>query len=133
MSAVKSVAFENAIPILRVKDLKASLVYYTGALGFKKDWQEDGVMGSVSRDRAIIMLCQGGQGHSGTWVWVGVADAGALHEAYVASGAKIRIAPRNYPWAREFHVEDPDGHVLRFGSEPLVGLPFDSWLDVPAG
>ena len=22
------------------------------------------------------------------------------------------------PWAREFHVADPDGHVLRFGGEP---------------
>jgi hypothetical protein len=25
----------------------------------------------------------------------------------------------NRPWAYEMQVEDPDGHVLRFGSEPL--------------
>lgn len=27
----------------------------------------------------------------------------------------------------EFHVEDPDGHVLRFGSDSLPGRPFDPW------
>ena len=38
---------------------------------------------------------------------------------YVALGVKIRMAPTNYPWALEMHVEDPDGNVIRFGSEPL--------------
>ena len=27
--------------------------------------------------------------------------------------------PMNYPWALEFQIEDPDGNVIRFGSEPL--------------
>ena len=36
----------------------------------------------------------------------------------LAKGARIRDAPQNYPWAYEFSVEDPDGHVLRIGSEP---------------
>jgi len=26
--------------------------------------------------------------------------------------------PQNYSWAYEFRVEDPDGNVLRVGSEP---------------
>jgi len=25
----------------------------------------------------------------------------------------------NHSWALEFQVEDPDGNVLRFGSEPV--------------
>jgi hypothetical protein len=36
-------------------------------------------------------------------------------------------APANFPWALEMHVADPDGHVLRFGSEPILGRPFASW------
>ena len=36
----------------------------------------------------------------------------------MTEGAKIRVPPRNYPWALEMHVEDPDGHTIRFGSEP---------------
>jgi hypothetical protein len=33
-------------------------------------------------------------------------------------GVTIRQAPTNYPWDLEIHVEDPDGHVLRMGSDP---------------
>ena len=32
--------------------------------------------------------------------------------------------PTNYSWAYEFKIQDPDGHVLRFGSEPLKDVPF---------
>jgi predicted enzyme related to lactoylglutathione lyase len=35
-----------------------------------------------------------------------------------ARGVKILLEPTNFPWALEFQVEDPDGNVLRFGSEP---------------
>jgi len=41
---------------------------------------------------------------------------------------KIRQAPTNYSWAMEMHVEDPDGHVLRFGTDPN---PNESFLDEP--
>ena len=78
----------------------------------------------MNRDGAGIYLCQGGQGAAGTWVWVGVEDVGALYEEYQASGATIRLPPSNFPWAYEMHLEDPDGHVIRFGSEPRPGLPF---------
>ena len=62
-----------------------------------------------------IYLCQGGQGRGGAWVWIGVEDAAKLHEECKASGLKIKMAPTSYPWALEFHVQDPDGNVLRFG------------------
>ena len=32
--------------------------------------------------------------------------------------AKRSVLPEHYPWAYEMKVTDPDGHVLRFGSEP---------------
>jgi predicted enzyme related to lactoylglutathione lyase len=41
-----------------------------------------------------------------------------LYEQYKARGVKIRLPPTNYPWALEMHIEDPDGNVLRIGSEP---------------
>jgi predicted lactoylglutathione lyase len=123
-----STRFEGTVPILRVQDLQASLDYYTNRLGFKVDWQEPAVMASVSRDRSSVMLCQGAQGNPGTWVWVGVEDCSALFEEYTASGATIGLPPTNYEWAYEIHVEDPDGHVLRFGSEPREDLPFSSWV-----
>lgn len=119
--------FEGACPILRVRDLDASIEHCQRVLGFKVDWREP-YMAGVSRDGAHLMLCHGHQGHPGTWVWIGVEDAAAVHEEVVAAGATVRLPPTNYPWAREIPVEDPDGHVLRLGSEPKSDQPFSEWV-----
>jgi hypothetical protein len=34
------------------------------------------------------------------------------------------MPPTNFSWAYEFRIADPDGHVLRFGSDPLRDQPF---------
>jgi predicted enzyme related to lactoylglutathione lyase len=106
--------------------MRTSLEYYVNILGFVAAPWGDGKFTSVNRDSAGIYLCQGAQGQSGTWVWVGVEDAGALFEEYKAAGAKVVHPPRNFPWAYEFKIEDPDGHVLRFGSEPRTDMPLES-------
>jgi catechol 2,3-dioxygenase-like lactoylglutathione lyase family enzyme len=67
-------AIENVIPILRVEDLEVSRRYYIEMLGFSLDWETVGMI-SVSRDHKSIMLCEGGQGQRGTWLWIGVDDA----------------------------------------------------------
>ncbi len=82
--------FEGVAPILRVRDLEASIEYYVRVLGFKVDWGEEGLIASVSRDRCHIFLCEGDQGNSGSWVWIGVGDAGTLFEEYGSTGTKIR-------------------------------------------
>jgi predicted lactoylglutathione lyase len=116
-SIIKKNRFEGSTPILSVRNLSTSIDYYTNILGFKIDWN-DGVMASVSRDNASVMLCQNEQGQPGTWVWFGVADVEMLYEEYKTSGAKIQQKPIDYYWAYEMRIEDPDGHVLRFGSDP---------------
>ena len=121
------ITFENSVPILRVQNLAASLQYYVETLGFSIDWQTE-TMASVSRNGAGVMLCEGAQGQPGTWVWFGVSDAGALYEEYKRKGAAIRQEPLNFSWAYEMRIEDPDGHVLRFGSEPLEDHPFQDHL-----
>jgi predicted enzyme related to lactoylglutathione lyase len=113
---------ENITPILRVDDLGRSRRFYCDVLGFKLDW-DAGEMISVSRDQCGLMLCEGGQGQKGTWVWIGVEDAAALCAEFTVKGAAVRMAPTNFAWAYEFRIEDPDGHVLRFGSESRADLP----------
>lgn len=110
--------FEGVWPIFRVADLDASLRYYIDILGFTIDWKYEGVIASVSRDRVGIFLSEGDQGHPGAWVWIGVGDVDALFHEYRAKGAKVRHPPTNYSWAREMQIEDPDGNVLRLGSDP---------------
>jgi catechol 2,3-dioxygenase-like lactoylglutathione lyase family enzyme len=119
-SRAAKVGFECVIPILRVNSLAASIRFYVDVLGFKVDWggEDESTFASVSRDRRAIMLCQGEQGQPGTWLWIGVEDIEPLFAKYRAEGVKFREGPTNYPWAYEMKIEDPDGHVLRFGSEP---------------
>jgi predicted enzyme related to lactoylglutathione lyase len=116
--------FEHAEPILRVEDMTRSVRYYVGVLGFSNaGWGSDDFT-RVSRDRAGIYLCLRDQGRSGTWVWIGVEDVQTLYDQYRKAGAMIYEPPTNYPWAYEMKIGDPDGHVLRFGSDPRDDLPF---------
>jgi catechol 2,3-dioxygenase-like lactoylglutathione lyase family enzyme len=114
------VRFEGSQPILRVDDMNASVHFYVDLLGFRNASWGTEEFTSVNRDQAGIYLCRGGQGRGAAWVWIGVEDAEKLHEEFKARGIAIRLPPTNYSWALEFQVEDPDGNVLRFGSEPLA-------------
>ena len=122
--------FHHALPILRVRDLEASLRYFQEVLGFTIDWKDPTRVASVSRGDANVMLCVGDQGNPPAWVWIGVGDAEALQVEYAARGARIRMEPTNFPWAMEMHVEDLDGNVLRLGSEPVHDRPFGPWRDM---
>jgi predicted enzyme related to lactoylglutathione lyase len=113
------VNFENAQPILRVEDMQRALDFYVGKLGFQNAAWGSEWFTCVTRDRAVIYLCRGEQGRGGAWIWVGVEDAQQLHTQLKALGVKIIVPPTNHSWALEFQAEDPDGNVLRFGSEPI--------------
>jgi predicted enzyme related to lactoylglutathione lyase len=127
MSNTQRSHFERADPILRVEDMAAAVRYYVDVLGFAPaSWGDDNFT-CVSRDGADIYLCRRDQGHTGSWVWVGVDDVEELFKELQATGATIRGEPRNYPWALEMHVEDPDGNVLRLGSDAKRDRPYDAW------
>ena len=119
----------RAIPILRVASLDASVDYYVTCLGFEREWRSQG-MASVRRDGASLMLCEGDQGHPGSWLWISVTDVDALYAELAGRGARLRHSPANYPWgSRECQVIDLDDHVLRFGADLLEGAPMGDWLD----
>ena len=112
-----TVGVECIIPILRVAQLERSVRYYVDVLGFKVDWEGE-AMASVSRDGHAIMLSEGDQGNAGTWVWIGVEDIEPLFNDFSSKNVNFREKPTNYSWAYEMKIVDPDGHVLRFGSDP---------------
>ena len=120
--------FGPAAPIFRVANVRASLDYYLSQLGFAIDWDEGGIA-SVSRDRCTIFLCECDQGQRGTWAWIGVHDVEAFHQELTRRGARVRHPPTNFPWALEMQVEDPDGNILRLGSEPKLSQPYGQFLD----
>ncbi|MBN8788657.1 MAG: VOC family protein [Terrimonas sp.] len=116
---------ENITPILNVKDISRSLAFYVGILGFKNaEWGDDSFT-CINRDNTGLYLCRDGQGASGTWIWIGFdGDISAFHQYLRSCGVVIRLTPTNFPWACEMQIEDPDGHVLRFGTEPDDKQPY---------
>jgi len=126
--ALTGKTFGKAIPILRVRNVAESIRYYVEHLGFHLEWQTE-IIASVARDQCNVFLSQGDQGHAGSWIWLGVPDAVAVFRELSAKGAIIRQGPTNFVWAQEIQVQDPDGNVLRLGSEPTEE-PFGPWLDM---
>ena len=112
---------ENTIPIINVANMNISLTFYETVLGFNKEWEAavdgDKVAG-VNRDGCAIYLCQGSQGARGSWLWLGVESA-EYFDQVVASGAMVVQEATSYPWAYELRVQDPDGNVIRIGTEPI--------------
>lgn len=121
--------FDSAVPVLRVRDVQASIAYYRDALGFEVRWGAGEGFACIARDRCTLFLTDDRQSQPRMWVWVGVEDVRCLHEQYVAAGAKIRNPPNNFEWTFEMQVEDLDGNVLRMGSEPEKDRPLGVWRD----
>ena len=123
------VEVECIVPILRVTSLPGSLRYYMEVLRFQLDWggHDGSEMASVSRNGHAIMLCQGAQGYPGTWIWIGAEDIDPLFAEYRSKGAQFLQTPTHRSWAYEMQVVDPDGHVLRFGSEHRDGSSAEGW------
>jgi len=112
--------FEHVTPILNVRNVPASIEYYVGKLGFRRewDWGDPPTFACVGRDEVRIFFCQDGQGAPGTWLSIFVQDVDALYEDYKKTGAIVRQPPADFPWGvREMNVEDLDGHRLRLGSD----------------
>lgn len=121
----KKTVIECIIPVLSVRDLAKSLIFYTDVLGFKSDWggSEGDTICSVSRDGRSIMLSQRDRVESPGWVWFGLEDDSLFGE-WQAKGVRIHQEPQNHPWAYEMKFEDLDGNVLWLGTEPKAGQPF---------
>jgi catechol 2,3-dioxygenase-like lactoylglutathione lyase family enzyme len=121
----------RAIPVIRCTDVKKSLTFYIGLLGFKKKYPEandtDWVIDLV-QDEAEIQLSQhAGDGAFGCAINFRVEDVDGLFRKYVERGwdtaqrkdSPVHCGPVNQTWGiREFYVTDPDGNTLRFG-EPI--------------
>lgn len=116
---------ENITPILCIKDMALSLAFYVDMLGFKNaEWGDENFT-SINRDKTGLYLCKGGQGVPGIWIWIGFdGDIFALYEKLQNKGVRIKLPPTNFSWAYEMQIEDPDGHVLRFGTDPSDKIPF---------
>lgn len=110
--------FEKSITILYSQDISASIAYYTEQLGFdiKWEWDTPPTFGGVGRNEVEIFFCKQGQGNPGTWLCIVLDNVDEYYESIKDKGAKIISPPESKEWnMREMLVEDPDGHIIRFG------------------
>ncbi len=112
--------------ILSVKDIEISRKFYRDILQFKEvEWANDHFT-AFERDGFRIFLCKGLQGNPGMWVWMGFhGDIKAMYKQLKDKEVNIKMPPTNFSWAMEMQVEDPDGHVLRFGTDPDNQEPYE--------
>jgi uncharacterized glyoxalase superfamily protein PhnB len=128
-SPTNEILLHHATPIFRVANLSTSLDYYTRILGFSIPWQLP-YYAAVRRGTCSIMLCEGGQGHPGTWLWAPCSDVDALYHELKIAGANLLQAPTNFPWgSREIQILDPDNHRLRFAADLKEGEPTGQFID----
>jgi catechol 2,3-dioxygenase-like lactoylglutathione lyase family enzyme len=117
----------SAAPQLLVSDLAKSLAFYGERLGFGTDFVYEGFYAAVSRDGATLHLkcaprLEGERAHRRAGdhldAYLDVSGVRELHEELGRRGAPIARALTSQPWGRlEFHVEDPDGHILCFSED----------------
>jgi len=111
--------FVSSASYLRVADIAKSVHYYKDVLGFHVDMFDAG-FALVSRDHVTIMFQQPPTGqsmeHKSLAAYIWVPDIDDYHRKFEAKGVKVTNLTSNDKWGtREFEVEDPDGHQLRFG------------------
>src|SRR5690348_13579047 len=110
--------FQHAVPILYASDVGKSIQYYTEVFGLTNHWCWDDAasFGGVSKDGVELFFCKGGQGHPGTWLSIMVNDVDGLYQRILEKKGKVLSPPKDMEWGlREMLVEDPDGHIIRFG------------------
>ncbi|HET9826098.1 MAG TPA: glyoxalase superfamily protein [Chitinophagaceae bacterium] len=114
-----NIRVENITPILYVSDMARSLAFYVNVLGFENaEWGDENFT-SIDLNGKGLYLCKGGQGSPDTWVWIGFnGSIFSLYKELQSKGVNVKMPPTKFSWAYELQVEDPDGHILRFGTNP---------------
>ena len=110
--------FESIVPILYSSDVSGSINYYVNQLAFDDSWKWDDpiTFGGVSKGCVRLFFCLKNQGNPGTWLAINLDDLDEYYEIIKTRGAKILSPPEDKEWMmREMLVEDPDGHIIRFG------------------
>ncbi|MBX7132966.1 MAG: hypothetical protein K1X67_09850 [Fimbriimonadaceae bacterium] len=112
------VTLENAIPVLRIVNMEASLAFYVGVLGFEIEWQGEppgGIAGLRRDDIPIMLTTLDGTGSS--LVWIGTSDIRPIYETLMAmtEPPEFLYPPTRNSYAFDMQVKDADGNVLWFG------------------
>lgn len=120
----------HVVPVIKVRDLRRSVQFYTEVLDFAPKWPEyaeqelaNGVIALVRGEGWLQLSHHAGDGQFGSLTRVYVDDVDERYRTFLARGydastrpeSPVHTAPIDQTWGlREWAVTDPDGNGLLF-------------------
>jgi catechol 2,3-dioxygenase-like lactoylglutathione lyase family enzyme len=121
----RDAVFRFSVPVLRVRDVAATVAWYTRYLGFAADAFPDRgprEFAILERDGVQILVRRAAtgrtaDGHSGwdLYLWVDGLDFNRMQASFALSGDIVRAVSPMGSSVAELEVRDPDGYVLCIG------------------
>ena len=111
------VKLNSVTPILQVADLRRSLDFYLGVMGFKQEWivGEPPWLAGVCRDAVEFHLYVANKPVP-SHVYLNVNGVNAYFASAAAGGAKVTYPLGNREYGmRDGRLEDPDGNQIGIG------------------
>jgi catechol 2,3-dioxygenase-like lactoylglutathione lyase family enzyme len=130
----RDAVFRFSVPVLRVRDVAATVAWYRRHLGFSAEgFPERGPQefAILERDGVQLLVRQNTgparaktDGHSGwdLYIWVDGVDFSRLEAAMAVAGEIVRPLSALGSTMAELEVRDPDGYVLCIGG-PAAAVP----------
>ena len=110
----------SIIPIFHVKDVEASLSFYTDVLGFVQSFRY-GTYAGLKIGECEIHICppdDDGSSTGGGEAYIICDEVDDYFARIVSAGAKPKSEPADRMYGmRDFSVVDPDGNELSFGCD----------------
>lgn len=124
----------EVLHLVVVADLRASINFYTDALGGRLVRETPGMLGFVDVAGASLVLSVGGEptpdkptvrfeppvepDRVSAELIFRVRDVAAVAAELTSRGAAPITPPVSWPWETRFYVRDPDGHLIEFTQPP---------------
>jgi catechol 2,3-dioxygenase-like lactoylglutathione lyase family enzyme len=129
--AGRDAVFRFSVPVLRVRDVAATVAWYRRHLGFSAEpfpdvaphefaiMERDGVQLLVRRAVATGHVTRGRHSGWDLYLWVDGIDFSGLEKSFTRAGEVLRSTSPMGDTMAELEVRDPDGYVLCIGG-PLT-------------
>jgi catechol 2,3-dioxygenase-like lactoylglutathione lyase family enzyme len=119
--------FRFSVPVLRVRDVDATIAWYRRHLGFSAEsfpergprefaiLERDGVQLLVRRTGESPRAGRGDHGGWDLYIWADEVDLARMEATFAIAGAVVRPLSAMGSNMAELEVRDPDGYVLCIG------------------
>jgi catechol 2,3-dioxygenase-like lactoylglutathione lyase family enzyme len=123
----RDAVFRFSVPVLRVRDVAATVAWYRRNLGFSAEpfpengphefaiMERDGVQILVRRSLDSSPVTRGCRGGWDLYIWADGIDLRRLQTSFASSASIVRPLSTMGETMAELEVRDPDGYVLCIG------------------